>query len=465
MVSTPGTNYGQILVQSTTTSDSVSVAVTMVVSANAALSVTPSQVSFYYTTGSAAPAVQQVTVNSNGGLVNFSVSQSPNSTWLHVTPISSAANTNAPATLQFSVTPTAPVLLTPNTYSATITINPSNGGSAPQINVSLLVSNNPFLTVSTAPNNQMAFSAPFGGTAPGVQSITVGSSGSASISFTATATSDKGWLTVLPTAGNTATSGTLQVGVISSVLGALGIGTYTGTITVAPTNGDNYTIPIAVTLTVGATSTITAAPQSLVFSYETSQTAPQPETVMLAATGPPLGFTLATSVSNTASCGSANWLQAIAQQSPLVTPNVLAVSVSTAGMTPGICSGTVRVQYSASLAIPSRTFRSRSSSALPLCLTSACRKGLESKPRRWAAPPPLRATLRLPAPTEPPRFNTRSRRKALRARGCSRRRLPAARPEPLRRPRRCRSTRDALPRPAPIRAASPSPRQADYHNR
>ncbi len=67
---------------------------------------------------------------------------------------------------------------------------------------------------------------------------------------------------------------------------------------------------------------------------------------MLATTGPPLGFTLATSVSNSTSCGSANWLQAVPQQNPLTTPNVLTVSVSTAGMTPGMCTGTVRVQYS-----------------------------------------------------------------------------------------------------------------------
>ncbi len=346
MVPTPGTYNGQILVQSTTTTDAVAIAVTMVVSANATLSVSPSQASFFYTTGGAAPATQQVSVSSNGGLVNFSVSQSPNSTWLHVTPISSAANTNSPATLQISVSPTVPTVLTPATYNATITINPNIGGTSPTINVTLLVSNNPFLTVSTAPANQLAFAAAFGGSAPALQSITVGSSGTGSIPFSVSFTSDRGWLTVLPTSGNTGTAGTIQVGVVSSVLITLAVGTYTGTVTIAPNNGDMYTIPIAVTLTVGATSTVTAAPQSLVFSYQTTQPPPQAQTIILASTGPPVGFTLATSVGNTASCGTGNWLTAVAQQSPLTTPNVLTVSVNTSGMTPGICSGTVRVTYS-----------------------------------------------------------------------------------------------------------------------
>ncbi len=348
MVPGPGTYYGQVLVQSTSTSpnDQVAISVTMVVSANATLSVSPKQANFYYTTGTATPAPQQITVSSNGGLVNFTVSQSPNSTWLQVTPISSAANTNAPATLQLSVTPTSPITLTPNTYSATVTINPNNGTTPPQVTVTLVVSNNPFLTVSTAPGNQLSFSAPFGGSVPAVQTVTVGSSGAIPLNFTATATSDKGWLTVLPTGGNTSTTGTLQVGVIGSVLNTLGVGTYSGTITIAPTNGDLYTIPIAVTLTVGATSTIATAPQSLVFSYETSQTAPQAQTVQLQTSGPPVGFTLATAVGNTATCGPGNWLSAVAQTNPLTTPNTLVVSVNTTGMTAGICSGTVKVLYS-----------------------------------------------------------------------------------------------------------------------
>jgi trimeric autotransporter adhesin len=346
MVPGPGTYSGQILVQSTTTSDAVAISITMVVSNNATLTAVPSHVSFFYTTGTAVPAAQQVTVNSNGGLVSFNVSQTPNTSWLHVTPISSAANTNSPATLQISVTPGSPVVLIPNTYTATITIVPNNGGPSPTISVSLAVSSNPFLTASTAPGNQLTFSAPFGGPPPSVQPITLGSSGTTPISFTAAATSDRGWLSVLPTAGNTTTAPTIQVGVLSNVLNTLAVGTYSGTVTIAPSNGDQYTIVVAVTLTVGATSQLTAAPQSLVFSFQTNLSPPQAQTVILAAAGPPVGFTITTSASNTTSCGTANWLSAIAQQSPLSTPNVLTVSVNTTGMTAGTCNGTVRIQYS-----------------------------------------------------------------------------------------------------------------------
>ena len=53
----------------------------------------------------------------------------------------------------------------------------------------------------------------------------------------------------------------------------------------------------------------------------------------------------ATTVSGAANCGTTNWLSALAQQSPLETPNTVIVSVSTTGMTAGTCTGTVRLAY------------------------------------------------------------------------------------------------------------------------
>ena len=212
------------------------------------------------------------------------------------------------------------------------------------MNVSLVVSDNPFLTVTST---QLAFSAQFGGTAPPVQGITVGSTiGGDTLNFSATATSSQSWLTVSPSGGATATaSAAVSVGINQSVLNTLPIGTYTGTVTIAPTNGDPYSIVIPVTLTVGASSSLFAAPSSLVFSYETSQLPPAAQTVELLTSGPNLGFTITTSVSGGTSCGTANWLSAVAQQSPLETPNTVIVSVNTAGMTTGSCFGTVRLAY------------------------------------------------------------------------------------------------------------------------
>lgn len=335
---TPGTYTGQIQVQSKTTSDSVTIAVTLTVTANATLSAAPTSLTFYYTIGSTTPAAQQVTVSSSGAAVAFNVTQSANSSWLHVTPITSSASRSVPAALTVSVTPTSPVTLTPALYTATLTIG------AATVNVSLVVSDNPFLTVTS---NQLAFSAQFGGTAPPVQGITVGSTiNGDTLNFSATATSSQSWLTVSPSGGATGTaSAAVSVGISQSVLNTLPIGTYTGTVTIAPTNGDPYSIVIPVTLTVGASSSLFAAPSSLVFSYETSQLPPAAQTVELLTSGPNLGFTITTSVSGGTSCGTANWLSAVAQQSPLETPNTVIVSVNTAGMTTGSCFGTVRLAY------------------------------------------------------------------------------------------------------------------------
>jgi len=365
-----GTFSGSILFQSTTTSDSVTVNVTMTVTSTPAISVAPAQLNFFYTLGGAIPAVQQTTVTSTSGSVTFNVTQSGNSSWLGVSPISGAAGPNTPVTLNVSVSPTTPVVLTSGRYTATITVTPVSGGTAQTVNVVLIVSASPFLTVST---NQLTFSAPFGGNPPpATQAVIVGSTGG-SLNFSAAATSDQNFLTVTPTSGvsgNTQT-GTLTIGVSQAVLVGLAVGTYNGTITITPANGDPYNLQIAVTLTIGASSQITAAPQGMFFSYQMGQGAPSAQTLSLNTTGPPIGFSIATAVNaaNPPSCGTSNWLSATPQTSPTVTPSLLTVMVNIAGMTAGNCTGTIKITYAstsgnAELDVPVTLFVSNSTSPL-----------------------------------------------------------------------------------------------------
>jgi uncharacterized protein (TIGR03437 family) len=336
----PGTYTGSITASSTTTSDSVTVSVTLVVGSSAALTATPQQLNFFYTKGNTNPNPQQITVTSSDGAVPFQVTASSSiSGWLGVTPQSSAASSTSPATLIVSVQATN---LNTGTYQGTITISPI-AGTPLQVKVTLIVSLSPFLTIST---NQLNFSVPFGNSAPSPQTVTVGSTGSTALNFTASATSDQGWLTVNPSTGLTGTgSATLSIGV-NSVVSTLSVGTYSGTVTINPTNGDSYSLQIAVTLTVGAASQLTAAPQGLTFSFQTGGTTPSAQTVALNASVAAVSFTVSTSVVAGATCGAGNWLTAIAQQAPLTTPNFLVVTVNPTGMTPGTCQGTVRVQYS-----------------------------------------------------------------------------------------------------------------------
>ena len=108
----PGTYTGSILFQSTTTNDAVAVSVTMNVSANPTLTATPTQLAFFYTLGTSAPAQQQITVASSSNTLSFNVTQSSNSSWLTVSPISGAASSASPATLNVNVSPNSPVALT-----------------------------------------------------------------------------------------------------------------------------------------------------------------------------------------------------------------------------------------------------------------------------------------------------------------------------------------------------------------
>jgi uncharacterized protein (TIGR03437 family) len=344
----PGTYHGQVIITSTTNqNDTVTIAVTMNVNSTPAVTVTPVNLTYYYTIGGPVPTPQTATVSATGGATSFSVSQSAGSSWLGVSPISGSVSPTASVPLSVSVSPTNPTVLGVGKYTATITINPNSGGAAQQINVTLFVSVNPFLT---APTTTLSFNAPFGGSAPVAQTIVVGSTGGA-LSFTASASSDSNWLTVTPGTGTTGQpSGTISASVNQSVLSTLGVGTYNGTIVITPTNGDQYNIQITATLTVGAASQITAAPQAMFFSYQIGQSAPAAQTLTLMASGPPVSFSVSTSLtaSNPTSCGTAAWLAATAQNSPSTTPNALTVTINPTGMTAGICTGKVTVTYASS---------------------------------------------------------------------------------------------------------------------
>ena len=120
---------------------------------------------------------------------------------------------------------------------------------------------------------------------------------------------------------------------------SLAVNTYTGHITVKPSNGDNYSEIVTVTLVVSSSSQLTAGPSDLLFSYETGQSQPGSQTVQVQSAGQPVSFIVTTA---TSTCGS-NWLTASSNSS--TTPATLTVAVVTTGMNPGSCSGTVTLNY------------------------------------------------------------------------------------------------------------------------
>ena len=341
------TYQGTITVQSTTTSDSAVISVTLVVAPNTTLSVTPATLQpFLYQLGTT-PANGQLTqtlqVSSTSASVPFQVSMSPQVSWLVISPTSGATGTNGQAVpVSLSVNPSG---LGAAVYNTSITIAIVGGAALAPIPVQLVISANPLLSLSA---NSLSFVSQFSGTAPPpTQSVQVTTVGTSTTSVPFTVASDSSWLSATESSTNTPATLTVSVNPAS-----LAVGPYTGHLTVRPNNSDAnlYSLVITVSLTVGNTAQVSAGPPLLVFAWETSQPGPQPQLVQLLTQGQPTTFLLTTSVTTSAGCPS-GWLTATST-STSTQGATITVSANVTGMTPGVCPGSVTVSYPASSLTP-----------------------------------------------------------------------------------------------------------------
>jgi uncharacterized protein (TIGR03437 family) len=325
----PATFSANLVATSTTTSDSVVIGVQLTINANAQVNVTPTNPPpfLYQSGGSADPAAQQLTISSTGGSTTYSIQENPQVSWLVVSPLSGTAS-STPSTVTLNATPKEQALQ-PGTYNTTVVVTPGGAASLPPIPVSLVVAANPLLRLSS---NSLNFTATFAGSTTPSQQVIVSSSGASQVGFTAT--SGVSWLTASASANTTPATLTIQVNPAG-----LNIQSYTGTITVAPTNGDNYTETITVNVNVISPSQLLAGPNALVFGYEIGKSPAPAQEVEITSTGDPLTFTLTIATSN---CGS-NWISASPVGGSSAEP--ITVGVNTTGLTAGTCSGQVNVNY------------------------------------------------------------------------------------------------------------------------
>jgi uncharacterized protein (TIGR03437 family) len=346
-------NYtGTLLVQSTSTGDSVSIQVTLAVTVGATLNVTgtPLQNFIYqFNSGQAGFNAQQQTlmISATSGTVFYSVIPTAVSgptlttNWLNLSQSGGTA-TSTPQPLYLSLVYSTVAALNPGTYVINLAIGqtgPGNSANTVNVTVTLVVSNNPILTVNT---RSLAFTVPFGTISSQSQTIAIGSSTGASIPYTLS--TNVNWLTLSPINGNTSANPIINVSVNASGL-AVSSTPYMAIINIAPTNSDFglYSIPIAVSVTVtGAISTIYAGPAALLFGYQTTQSPPQAQLVQLTGTTT-LGFSVSTTTMGGSNCPTTNWLGATPNQ--MATPATMSVSVATTGMTSGFCTGSVIVTY------------------------------------------------------------------------------------------------------------------------
>lgn len=327
--------YSGTISVSDSAGNTTSISVTLTVTSGNTVTPSPTAFTFLYQIGQTIPTAQTLQVSSNSSsTLGFSIAMSPSVTWLQLSSFSGSTVLNSPASIVLSIVSPPQTV---GTYTTNLIITPFGQGSLTAIPVSLVVGSHPLLQLSPT---TLAFNASFAGQSPASQTVNLTTTGSGgSVGFTTSvASADASWLSV--TSSSSATPATLTVSINS---GSLPVGTSTGTIVVTPTNGDNYTETINVTVTVSNAAQLTVGPSTLLFSYETTQAVPGSQTIQVVASGGAnTSFTYAVSETAGSNCNGNNWLS-VSNFSGTTTPATLQISVAAAGMTAGTCSGTISI--------------------------------------------------------------------------------------------------------------------------
>ena len=297
------------------------VQVTLVVSAAPQLTVTPSSLSFNYQVGGTNNVTTQA-IQLLAGTQDVAFAFTGDSALSTSQP---SGTVKAGQTLAVNVTITPPASCTPTASPCHYTLVLNTAGPAQNIPVTLTVSTNPLLNVSTAP---ISFAYQVGTAPPAAVSVTPGSTGTAlPYTVTAATTSGGSWLTVTPTSGTTPTP--VSIGVNPTTLGP---GTYNGTVSFAA--GGVTQQSISVTLTVTNNPMLVAGASSLWFAYQIGQASPAPQTVALTSSnGAPLSYSASTTTS---------WL-ILTGQTGGVTNNLFTVSANTYGLTANTYTGQITI--------------------------------------------------------------------------------------------------------------------------
>jgi len=328
-----GTHTGTItLTPQTSGAATQTVNVTLTVSNNPLVSVSPDMLAFSFSPGGPTFSQQTLAATSTSDALDLSVTWAETtgpSGWLAVTPLS--AKTPANLTVFANA-----ANLAPGVYNGTITVSAS-GANSQTVPVTVNVTTGNTLAITPT---SLSFEQPMGGAAPAAKTLQVSSSGG-TLSFGASATTEVGnWLSVSPASGTT--PGTVSV----SVNGAgLSQGVYRGTVTIVAVGASNSPQTVSVTLTITAAQTIAANPTSLTFSHQQGAAAPAAQKIAVTSTGGSLSFTVSASTSS-----GGNWLS-VSPASGTTTAEV-SVSVSPSGLAPGTYSGTVRIESPAAANSP-----------------------------------------------------------------------------------------------------------------
>ncbi len=277
--------------------------VTLVVSSNAALTATNTHLNFNFEIGQSAPPSQTLTIGSTGVPLSYQAAATTSNcgNFLSVSPTNGNTFGNQNQ-LVVSVSTTG--LTTSQVCNGTVTLSVPGSTSAPLvIPVTMDVSTTPLLNVS---QSAISMSALVGGAAT-QQTVSVTSTDPGSqLTFTAfAATNPPGltWLAVTPNSGNTPNN--LQITINPA---NLGVGVYTGTVTVSSTAPNVPAQTIAVTLTIVSSNATATPANGLSFTQTVGGAAPGSQMVQIG--GVPTGATIG--VGSVTTLNGSGWLNATA---------------------------------------------------------------------------------------------------------------------------------------------------------
>jgi uncharacterized protein (TIGR03437 family) len=299
--------------------------VTLTVSSNPTLTGSVPALNFNYEIGQTAPSSQTVTITSSGAPLNYQVGVSATSCpgFLSATPATGSSYGSQNQVVVSVNTKN----LTAQVCSGDVTLTVPGSTAAPLvIPVTLNVSNTALLSVSQP---AIAVASMLGTTTATTQTISLTSTDASAIPFTATAATNPAgltWLAVAPNSGTTPSNLVLTISPAN-----LGVGVYTGTITVASSMAGVPPQTISVTLTVVSGFAV-ASSTSLTFTQAAGGMAPDTQSVQIA--GVPSGGTIG-AVATVLS--GANWLTATTAGSTVT------VSVNGSQLAQGTYTGVVTV--------------------------------------------------------------------------------------------------------------------------
>ena len=298
----------------------------------------PASLTFTATAGGANPANQPLSVTSTGPAVSYTAAVTSGSSWLSVAPGSGTTN-GAAQTVSVNI---GSLNASGSPYGGTITVTPNGAASIP-VTVTLTLTSLPSMV---PPASSPAFISN-AGSQPNSQTLTVTSSTSTVVNYTATASTSTGgnWLQVAPSSAST--SGSETVSINPGVLSGLATGTYNGAVlfTCSPTTScanTNGQLSVPVTLTV--TAALSSVPTSLTFNYTIGGSTPASQPITVTSNGGAITYT---AVAATTTGG--NWLavspgSATTSASPGLTGSVNASALS--GLTPNSYHGTITLTSS-----------------------------------------------------------------------------------------------------------------------